>query len=121
LKKRWRAIPASLKCTQTVNQRLPRALIEQWSINVDIMSGKISPGYKLWKATDNDADVVPDTEKEMLWREVKLHFNFLDDKEELFKNWVMKKMAIAFQTFKILNKGYVKKGLRLDFEENFKK
>jgi hypothetical protein len=45
--------------------------------------------YKLWKkskATDNDADVVPDIEKEMLWRKAKLHFNFLDDKEEVFKN-----------------------------------
>jgi hypothetical protein len=34
---------------------------------------------KLWtknKTTDNDADVVPDTEKEILWREVKQHFNF---------------------------------------------
>jgi hypothetical protein len=39
-------------------------------------------------------------EKEMLWREVKLNFNFPEDKEEVLKDWVMKKMAIAFQTFK---------------------
>jgi hypothetical protein len=39
---------------------------------------------------------------------VKLHFHFLDDEEEFLKNWVMKKMAIAFQTFmKNLNKDYV--------------
>jgi hypothetical protein len=35
----------------------------------------------------------------MLWREVKMHFSFPDDKEEVLKKWVMKKMAIAFQTF----------------------
>jgi hypothetical protein len=34
----------------------------------------------------------------------------------------MKKMAIAFQTFKKnLNKDYVKKGLTPDFENNYKK
>ena len=80
--------------------------------------------FKLWKkskATDIDADVVPETEKEMLWADVKRHFTFPEDKEQLFKDWVMKKMAIAFQTFKKnLNKDYVKKGLTPDFEKNFK-
>jgi hypothetical protein len=58
----------------------------------------------------------------MLWREVKPYFNFPADKKEVFKKWVMKKMAIAFQTFKKnLNKDYVKKGLEPDFEKNFKK
>jgi hypothetical protein len=55
--------------------------------------------YKLWKkniVTDNDADIIPDTEKEMLWRDEKLHFNFPEDKEEVLKDWVIKKMAIAF-------------------------
>ena len=59
--------------------------------------------FKLWKkskSTDIDADVVPETEKEMLWADVKWHFTFPEDKEQLFKDWVMKKMAIAFQTFK---------------------
>ena len=35
--------------------------------------------YKLWKkikAIDNDANILPDTEKEMLWRDMKLHFSF---------------------------------------------
>jgi hypothetical protein len=80
--------------------------------------------YKLWKkskAIDNDADVIPDTEKEILWREMKLHSHFPDDKEEVFKNWVKKKMAIAFQMFKKkLNKDYVKKGLTPNFDENLK-
>ena len=51
---------------------------------------------KKCKATDIDADVVPETEKEMLWADVKRHFTFPEDKEQLFKDWVMKKMAIAF-------------------------
>jgi hypothetical protein len=38
------------------------------------------------KVTDNDADIVPDMEKKMLWREMKLHFNFLEDKEEVLKD-----------------------------------
>ena len=68
-----------------------------------------------------DADIVPETEKEMLWADVKWHFSFPEDKEQLFKDWVMKNMAIAFQTFKKnLNKDYVKKGLTPDFEKNFK-
>jgi hypothetical protein len=39
----------------------------------------IPVSYKLWKknnVTGTNADIIPDTEKEMLWREVKLHFNF---------------------------------------------
>jgi hypothetical protein len=55
--------------------------------------------YKLWKktkVTDNDADIIPNTEKKMLWTEVKLHFNFPEDKEGVLKDWVTKKMAIAF-------------------------
>jgi hypothetical protein len=50
------------------------------------------------------------------------HFNFPKDKEKVLKDWVMKKMAIAFQTFKKnLNKDYVKRGLTPDFENNYKK
>ena len=40
--------------------------------------------FKLWKkskATDIDADIVPETEKEMLWADVKRHFTFPEDKE----------------------------------------
>jgi hypothetical protein len=74
------------------------------------------------KVTDNDADIIPDMEKEMLWREVKLHFNFPKDKKEVLKDWFMKNMAISLQMFKKnLNKDYVKKGLTPDFENNYKK
>ena len=73
------------------------------------------------ETTDIDANIIPKIEKEMLWADVKQHFTFLEDKEQLFKDWVMKKVAIAFQTFKKkLNKDYVKKGLTPDFEKNFK-
>ena len=59
--------------------------------------------YPLWKRnskTDEEADIVPETEKEMLWNEVKLHFSFPEDKEAILKKWVMKRMATCFQTFK---------------------
>ena len=52
------------------------------------------------KAIDIDVDVIPETEKEMLWADVKRHFTFPEDKEQLFKDWVMKKMAIAFHMIK---------------------
>ena len=58
----------------------------------------------------------------MLLADVKQHFSFPEDKEEIFKDWVMKKMAISFQTFKKnLNKDYIKKGRVPDFEKHFKK
>ena len=77
------------------------------------MLGRTSPiSFKLWKktkSTDNDANIVPETKKQMLWVDVKQHFSFPEDKEEIFKYWVMKKMSISFQTFKKnLNKDYMK-------------
>ena len=38
------------------------------------------------KATDNDNDIVLDIEKEMLWADVKRHFSFPEDNEELFED-----------------------------------
>ena len=80
--------------------------------------------FKLWKknkVTDSDADIVPDTEKEMLWADVKRHFSVPEENEAIFRDWVMKKMSIAFQTFKKnLNKDYIKRGLTPDFEKDFK-
>jgi hypothetical protein len=58
----------------------------------------------------------------MLWADVKRHFSFPEDKEEIFKDWVTNKMAISLQTFKKnLNKDYIKKGLVPDFEKHFQK
>ena len=80
--------------------------------------------FKLWKkskATDSDDDIVPEIEKKMLWAYVKRHFSVPEEHEQLFKDWVLKKMAIVFQMFKKnLNKNYVKKGLTPDFEKDFK-
>ena len=80
--------------------------------------------FKLWKkskAADSDAVIVPETEKEMLWADVKRHFSVPEENEEIFRDWVMKKMSIAFQTFKKnLNKDYIKRGLTPDFEKDFK-
>ena len=54
----------------------------------------------------------------MLWEDVKQHFSFPEDKEEIFKDWVMKKMAISFQTFKKnLNKKLHKEGSRARLRE----
>jgi hypothetical protein len=81
--------------------------------------------FMLWKkskATDNDVDAVPNTEKEMLWREVKMHCDFPNDKEEVLKKWVMKKMAISFRTFKKnMNTDYVQQGLTSNIDEHLKK
>jgi hypothetical protein len=55
--------------------------------------------------------VVPEREKEMLWRELRKHFTFPAGSEALVKYWTMKKMATQLQTFKKnLKKNYIKKG-----------
>ena len=36
--------------------------------------------WKKTKSTDNDADIVPEIEKQMLWADVKQHFSFPEDK-----------------------------------------
>ena len=51
---------------------------------MDVIRDHIPISFKLWKkskATDIDADVILETEKEMLWEDVKRHFTFLEDKE----------------------------------------
>jgi hypothetical protein len=78
--------------------------------------------WKKSKATDNDVDAVPNTEKEMLWREVKMHCDFPNDKEEVLKKWVMKNMDISLQTFKKnMNTDYIQQGLTSNFDEHLKK
>jgi len=83
----------------------------------------ITISFKLWKkskSTDNDADIVRDIEKEMLWVDVKRHFSFSEDREELFKDWVIKMMAFAFQAQEKLEQRLYKKGLTPDVEKDFK-
>jgi len=59
--------------------------------------------YKLWKrnkVSDRPEDIVPDSEKDLLWKEVLLHFNFPLGKADKVKGWAFKKMAIQFGSFK---------------------
>src|SRR6187200_1132956 len=44
--------------------------------------------------------VLPDTEKEMLWRELKAIFDWPSTHEAELRDWTMKKMAVLFQDFK---------------------
>lgn len=81
--------------------------------------------YRLWKKTkktDRIDEIVPDSEKEMIWQEVSKHFGFPSGKEGAVKKWAFQKMAIQFQTFKKnLIKNYVKKGLTPNFDKCWKK
>ena len=78
--------------------------------------------YKFWKRNtraDLEEDIVPNTEKELLWAQVKAHFSFPDNEMEAkAKKWAMRKMAIQFQSFKQkLNDQYVKTGRTPDFNK----
>jgi hypothetical protein len=56
---------------------------------------------RLWKTKNPDEEryAVPPNQKEMLWRELKDMFTLQED-EELAKKYALKKMALAFSTFK---------------------
>jgi hypothetical protein len=55
--------------------------------------------------------VVPQRDKEQLWRELKNNFTLPLESEELVKDWTFRKMATQFQTFKKnLVKDYIKQG-----------
>ena len=77
--------------------------------------------YKLWKRnkiSDRPEDIVPDSEKDLLWKEVLLHFNFPPGKADKVKGWAFKKMAIQFGSLKKkLVANFVNKGLTLDFDK----
>ena len=81
--------------------------------------------YKLWKknkVSDRPEDIVPDSEKDLLWKEVSLHFNFPPGKADKVKGWAFKKMAIQFGSFKKkLVANFVNKGLTPDFDKVWKK
>jgi hypothetical protein len=60
---------------------------------------------------------VSDTEKNMIWVEVQLHFSLSEGTNLAYvRTWALQKGAIAFQSYKkCLNKDYIKKGLAPDF------
>ena len=61
-------------------------------------------------------DVVPEREKEWLWRKLKKNFTVPAESEEEAKRWTLRKMAEQVQTFKKnLTKNYIKKGKTPEF------
>src|SRR5688572_29177230 len=70
-----------------------------------------------WKGRSTNPYALLETEKNMLWEDVKRHFTFPKGYiEKNVKAWTLKKMATQFQTFKkMLDANYIKKGRTLDF------
>ena len=65
---------------------------------------------------------MPDSEKDLLWKEVLLHFNFPPGKTDKVKGCAFKKMAIQFGSFKKkLVANFVNKGLTPNFDKVWKK
>jgi hypothetical protein len=66
-------------------------------------------------------DVVADTNKDMIWKQVLAHFEFPDlyeDRLATVRYWAMQKSAIAFPSYKKrLTKDYIKKGITPDFKQ----
>ena len=85
-----------------------------------IVRERVPISIRKWKSTDpNEMHVLPDTEKNMLWSDIKEIFEFPDDREDKLREWTMKKMAILFQDYKKkLYKHYIKTGEVPDFENH---
>jgi hypothetical protein len=70
---------------------------------VVVIRAYVSITTRLWKAKNPDEqhNTVPRNQKEMLWRELKDMFTLPERvDEELVKKCALKKMALAFSTFK---------------------
>ena len=66
-----------------------------------IVRDNVPISIRKWKSTDPTEEyVLPDTEKEMLWRELKAIFDWPSTHEAELRDWTMKKMAVLFQDFK---------------------
>ncbi|KAK3121231.1 hypothetical protein QOZ80_8BG0648980 [Eleusine coracana subsp. coracana] len=86
-----------------------------------IVRENIPISFKSWKkAKDMEpADVVPEQEEQLYWEPLMSHFTLPTGQgiEEKVKQFALKKMTIAFQTFKKnLKRDYIKKGTTPDFE-----
>lgn len=91
-----------------------------------IVRENIPISFKAWKKAKDlePADVVPEQEKQLCWEQLMSHFTLPAGQgiEEKVKQFALKKMAIAFQTFKKnLKRDYIKKGTPPDFENKFQK
>lgn len=85
-----------------------------------IVRERVPISIRKWKSTDpNEAHVLPETEKNMLWSDITEIFGFPTDREGYLRDWTMRKMAVQFQDFKKkLYKNYVTNGETPDFEKN---
>ena len=65
-----------------------------------------------WKGEATNPYVVPDTQNDMLWNDIKKHFTLLEDVEDnLVKGWTLSKMVSQVQNFKKkLARYFIKKG-----------
>ncbi|XP_072148152.1 uncharacterized protein [Setaria viridis] len=82
-----------------------------------IVRDNVPISIREWKGRSDNPYALPETEKNMLWEDVKRHFTFPEDySEKDVKAWTLKKMATQFQTFKkMLDTHYIKKGKTPDF------
>nr|TKV95278.1 hypothetical protein SEVIR_9G352600v2 [Setaria viridis] len=82
-----------------------------------IVRDNVPISIREWKGRSTNPYALPETEKNMLWEDVKRHFTFPKGySEKDVKAWTLKKMATQFQTFKkMLDTHYIKKGKTPDF------
>ena len=86
-----------------------------------IVRERVPISIQKWKSTDpSDQNVLPQTEKDMLWSDITEIFSFPKDADQdKIRDWTMKKMAILFQDHKKkLYKTYLKTGEAPKFDSH---
>jgi len=98
-------------------KEIARRFVSQCGV---IVRERVPISIRKWRSTDpNEPYVLADTQKEMLWADVKEIFGFPDDGAEKLKDWTLKKMATQFQDYKTkLWKKYVKTEKIPDFDNH---
>jgi len=83
----------------TEPKEIARKYVSQCGV---IVRERVPISIRKWRSTDpNEPYVLANTEKEMIWTDVKEIFRFPSDREEKLKDWALKKMATQFQDYKI--------------------
>ena len=101
---------------------LQRLLARNLSTNVGvIVRTRIPITTRLWKSSkpEEQQQTVPPHQKEMLWIELKDMFTLLEGvDQELMKKCALKKMALAFASFKKkLYNNYIKQDKELNWDD----